>query len=75
MNIYNILQQAIEKFPDNIAVVDGGLSFSYREVGERVASLANFLRSQGIGQGDRVSILDVNSHNFFEGYLIFLPHQ
>jgi acyl-CoA synthetase (AMP-forming)/AMP-acid ligase II len=34
----------------------------------RIRSLANFLRRQGIGRGDRISILDVNSLAFFEAY-------
>ncbi|TKJ39101.1 hypothetical protein CEE37_11820 [candidate division LCP-89 bacterium B3_LCP] len=68
MTIWDTLTEALEGAPDSIAVVDGAVRLTYGEVHRRISSLGNFLRSQGIGQGDRISILDVNSVHFYEAY-------
>ncbi len=68
MNIYSLLRYAVEHHPDKIAVVDGVTRLTYDEVGERVNTLAHFLQSKDIKPGDRISILDVNSHHFYEAY-------
>ena len=68
MNIWTTLQKALDLFPEKIAVSDGERSFTYQQIGERVAGLARFLQNQGIQIQDRVSILEVNSHAFLEAY-------
>jgi acyl-CoA synthetase (AMP-forming)/AMP-acid ligase II len=62
------LQKALDLYPEKTAVIDGERSFTYQQIGERVAALGRFLKSQGIQTEDRISILEVNSHEFLETY-------
>jgi acyl-CoA synthetase (AMP-forming)/AMP-acid ligase II len=62
------LKKAVEFYPDKTAVVDGDRAFTYRQTGERVASLARFFQALGIETEDRISILEVNSHAYLETY-------
>jgi fatty-acyl-CoA synthase len=62
------LQKALDLYPEKIGVIDGDRSFTYRQIGERVAALAEFFKNQGIAAKDCISILDVNSHTFLEVY-------
>ncbi len=68
MEIWTTLSRAVQLYPHKVGLIDAGLLFTYREVGERVCALANFLRSRGVGLGDRIAILHVNSHQFLEMY-------
>ena len=68
MDIWMTLKKALDLYPDRVAVVDGDRSFSYAEIGERVAGLARFFQAQAIQPQDRISILEVNSHAFLETY-------
>ncbi len=47
--------------PDKLAFIDAGKSpewrLTYREANQRANKLANWFKSQGVGQGDRVAIL------------------
>ena len=68
MNIWMTLKKALDLYPAKIAIIDGERSYTYQQIGERVASLARFLKSQEIQTEDRISILEINSHAFFEAY-------
>jgi long-chain acyl-CoA synthetase len=76
----HILQRAIALYPERTAVIDGASRFTYRQLGERVHRLAAALLRIGLKRGDRVAILDWNSHRYLEGYyacahagLAFMP--
>jgi fatty-acyl-CoA synthase len=62
------LKKAVEFYPAKTAVVDGLRSFTYTQLGERVAALARFFQARGIEPADRISILEVNSHAYLETY-------
>jgi acyl-CoA synthetase (AMP-forming)/AMP-acid ligase II len=62
------LKKAVEFYPAKTAVVDGVRSFTYAQIGQRVAALARFFQSQGIDPEDRISIIEVNSHAYLETY-------
>jgi acyl-CoA synthetase (AMP-forming)/AMP-acid ligase II len=62
------LKKALDLYPDRIGAVDGDRSFTYAQIGERVSGLARFFQAQAISPGDRISILEVNSHEFLEAY-------
>jgi len=55
-------------YPDRLAIWDGEARFTFRELGQRVNALAGALKAKGLGRGDRVAILDVNSHRYAEAY-------
>jgi long-chain acyl-CoA synthetase len=76
----HILQRAIALYPERTAVIDGSLRLTYRALGERVHRLASALHGLGLKRGDRVAILDWNSHRYLEAYyacahagLAFMP--
>jgi acyl-CoA synthetase (AMP-forming)/AMP-acid ligase II len=68
MNLWSTLERAARLYPDEVGVVDGARRFTYREVRERSASLAQAWRARGLEEGDRVSILAWNGHAFLEAY-------
>ncbi|MFP3928512.1 MAG: long-chain-fatty-acid--CoA ligase [Desulfobacteraceae bacterium] len=63
-----ILEKALSLYEDKEAVVHEGRRFTYRDMAQRSFGLASFLRSEGIGKGDRVAILHQNSNEFLEAY-------
>jgi acyl-CoA synthetase (AMP-forming)/AMP-acid ligase II len=68
LNIWSILSSAVASHGERIAVEDGEWRFTYDDVEARAAGLARFLRTRGISRGDRIAILEVNSHAFLEAY-------
>lgn len=57
-----MLQQAIERTPQKLALVDGsGNRLTYQELGDRVARLAGGLIRIGVHPGDRVAVM-MRSH-------------
>lgn len=50
------------------AVVFEEQAFTYGELEERIRRLANALRSQGVGPGDRVAYLGFNHHSLLESF-------
>ncbi|MGD9056761.1 MAG: AMP-binding protein, partial [Desulfobacterales bacterium] len=68
MNIWMTLGKALDLYPDKIGVVDGDRSYTYRQVGERVAGLARYFQKQKIQPEDRISVLEVNSNAYLEIY-------
>lgn len=51
---------------EEAVVATTGERFSYEELGERVDRLSAALQEQGIGKGDRVAVLDPNTHYHLE---------
>ena len=49
-------------------MIDGSLHLTYRDLGERVHRLAGALARLGLKRGDRVALLDWNSHRYLEAY-------
>ena len=68
MDIWMTLKKALDLYPDRVGVVDGDRLFTYAQIGDRVSGLARFFQAQSISPGDRISILEVNSHAFLEAY-------
>ncbi|WP_344056168.1 AMP-binding protein, partial [Sphaerisporangium rubeum] len=60
------LQRAGHVFRDRLAVVDGELRFTYEQFLRRSRRLAGALAGLGVGPGDRVAALCVNSHVMLE---------
>ena len=68
MNIWMTLSKAVSLYPQKIGVVDGEVRLTYGQVGDRVGGLAQFFQARGIRSFERISILEVNSHQFLETY-------
>ncbi|MBZ0185715.1 MAG: long-chain-fatty-acid--CoA ligase [Candidatus Obscuribacterales bacterium] len=68
MNLNQSLLRAISLWPDNQAVADGQVQYTYRELGERVAALAAALRSARVMQSDVVGVIAPNCHEYLELY-------
>ena len=58
--------RAAERWPDTVAIVDGGASFTYAQLDRRVGGLAAGLRALGVQRGDRVAIVQENTHRYVE---------
>ena len=68
LNPVDFLVRAAFVYPEKVAVVDGGRRYCYRELAERSWRLASALRSAGLGKGDRVAALLVNSAAMLEAH-------
>lgn len=63
-----ILDRSAAAFSDKIAVIDGDRTFTYSDLAERSARLAQVLRGLGVRAGDRVAALCANSHVLLEAH-------
>ena len=68
MLLTEILPRAVAEYPEKLALVCGHARFTYREVGERVARLADAFSRMGIKPGDRIGLLHKNCHRVLESY-------
>ena len=68
MQVNNFLTNSANKFPNKQALwfKDSWLTFS--EIESISNKLANYLKSEGIERGDRISILLENSFNYVIAY-------
>jgi len=58
--IHEITTSQVAKFPDQIALVEDGASWSYRDLDRRVAEIATVVSSLGVRAGDRMVIVSEN---------------
>ena len=66
MNLALLLSRAARAHPDKPALVQGDRILDYREFNRRTGRLAGALRDLGVGEGDRVAILQHNAPPFLE---------
>ena len=66
--VTDFLRRAVRQYGVKIGVVDGDKRFTYAQFGARVNKLSNGLVSMGIKKGDRVAVIDSNSHRLLEMY-------
>jgi fatty-acyl-CoA synthase len=64
----DFFERAVEQYGKKVGVIDGEKRFTYSQFGERANRLSNGLLSLGIEKGDRVAVIDINSHRLFEMY-------
>lgn len=69
-NIGSLVTKRAELTPNKEAYVDTatGLRLTFSQLNERVNRVANALGQMGIGKGDRVAILQMNSIEFVEAF-------
>jgi acyl-CoA synthetase (AMP-forming)/AMP-acid ligase II len=66
------LHRGVQQQPDQVMTIFGERRRTFREVAGRAARLAGALRELGVGDGDRVAMLSLNSDRFNE-YLFAVP--
>jgi long-chain acyl-CoA synthetase len=69
MNITQGLRRALQIKPYGVAILEGERKIEWAELGERVSRVASALRKNGVGKGDRVAVLMLNSSRYLELYL------
>lgn len=68
MYLTQAIHRAAAVTPRAIATICGGRTRNWAELRDRVARFAGALRAAGVGMGDRVAILALNSDRYFEIY-------
>jgi acyl-CoA synthetase (AMP-forming)/AMP-acid ligase II len=68
MNTTDFLSIATAICPDRDCIVFEGKRWTYAQTNERVNRLVNALIGLGVRKGDRLGILQVNSHQYVEAY-------
>ncbi len=68
MNTSEFLMIAASVVPDRLAMACDGDSRTFAQLQERVNRLANALQSLGVGKGDKVAVLALNSIPYVETY-------
>jgi len=64
-----VINNSINKYSSKLALGDvNGNGLSYKELGEKIESIRNFLSDFGINKGDRVAILSENQPNWGVAY-------
>jgi acyl-CoA ligase (AMP-forming) (exosortase A-associated) len=66
MSLTQPLHKGRREKPNEIAVVSGSTRLSFGEFTDRVARLGAALQKLGMGSGDRVGMMSLNSHRFVE---------
>lgn len=66
MYLTQFLHKAQRECPDDLAVVFGERRQTYGQLTDRVSCLAGVLQRLGMGEGDRVGILGLNSDRYLE---------
>jgi long-chain acyl-CoA synthetase len=56
-NVNDMLDRSIALSPDAIAIVDGDMRISYRELDRLASNLAGNLSSRGVARGERVAVM------------------
>jgi len=68
MSIVDGLKKSVRDRPQKIASICGGSRLTFQQMDERVNRLSSALSRLGIARGDRVAVLSLNCHRFFELY-------
>src|SRR3989304_7018414 len=68
MQTSEFLMIASAVVPERTAMVCEGEERSFAELQERVNRLANAMQSLGVGKGDRVAVMALNSIEYVEAY-------
>ncbi|MGM0687598.1 MAG: AMP-binding protein, partial [Promethearchaeati archaeon] len=66
--LWKSLDDAVEEFPDNVALHYEGVEITFRELGELVGRFANGISKMGIGKGDAVALMLPNCPQFVIAY-------
>lgn len=62
------LSESATRYPDKVAIIFEGRSWTYRQLNSRVNRLAGVLLSMGLKKNDKVAILAKNGNEYLESY-------
>ena len=62
----DFMKRAVSQYGKKVGVVDGDKRFTYAQFGDRVNRLSNALLAMGVRKGDRVGVIDTNTHRLLE---------
>lgn len=68
MLVGHIIPRNSRQYPHRVAIVDGGISYTFREYETRVNRLANALMDRGLQRQDRIAIFSPNGAPYLEVY-------
>jgi len=71
LNITTLIRHAARNFPEREIVYrtnEGICRYNYKDAYTRIKKLATAIKGLGIQPGDRIGVLDWNTHRFFEAY-------
>lgn len=68
VNMGDILKRSSKRFPNKIAIIEGGRRVTYQELNKWVNKVARGFQSIGVAKGDRLAILSSNSIEFILAY-------
>jgi len=69
MNIAHNIERGCRFFPDKIALIFEGKSFTYQEINQMANQVANSLQGLGVNRGDRIALFLPNIPAFIISYL------
>lgn len=64
ISLAQVVVDARRRWPDRIALIDGGKRLTYRELGDAVARCAGAFAARGVRRGDRVALMAPNTIAF-----------
>lgn len=67
--LIELFQETVEKYPNNIAIIDKEILITYETLNRMANQMANYLEERGIEKGDRVAILGHRNHSAIIGIL------
>ncbi|MBD2309013.1 amino acid adenylation domain-containing protein [Chroococcidiopsis sp. FACHB-1243] len=67
--IDELFERKVEQTPNRVAVDDGNIQLTYRELNEKANQLARFLQNLGVSKGEFVGIYKERDINFLIGIL------
>lgn len=65
-NFGELTYEAVRLVPDKAAILNGGVSVTYRQLDERMNRAGHLFRKYGVRKGDRVALLFPNDYRFIE---------
>lgn len=67
--VNGLLEFAVEKFADLPAISDGKVTYTYKELNDRVAVRRGYLKTLNFNQGDKIAVFSPNTLDAMELYL------
>ncbi len=68
MLVHEFLERSVERNPDKELLIEGTARFTYADIEALANRVANLLIAVGVGRGERVALLEQNSHRYVAWY-------